>query len=89
MRESTREYRDVYVTYSRIFAAKAGDIVVSNINAVHGAVAVISEQMERFTLRTDVEIVRAPDRFEDPRGRDMWRTVTRLLDQQPPATSQP
>jgi N-glycosylase/DNA lyase len=29
-------------------------------------------------LRTDVKIVRAPDRYMDPRGRRMWDTVARL-----------
>jgi hypothetical protein len=33
-----------------------------------------------FELRTDVEIVRWPARYSDPRGQVMWERVTRLLD---------
>jgi hypothetical protein len=32
-----------------------------------------------FGLRTDAKIVRYPDRFSDERGRRMWETVVRLL----------
>jgi hypothetical protein len=32
-------------------------------------------------LRTDAEIVRWPDRYNDKRGEVMWATVTRLLDE--------
>jgi hypothetical protein len=35
-----------------------------------------------FTLETDVKIVRAPDRFMDPRGTVMWNKVIQLLDRQ-------
>jgi DNA polymerase-1 len=34
-----------------------------------------------FEIRTDVEIVRYPDHYADPRGKVMWATVTRLLDE--------
>jgi DNA polymerase-1 len=30
-------------------------------------------------VRTDVSIVRYPDRYSDPRGVDMWNRVTGLL----------
>ncbi len=33
-----------------------------------------------FPLRTDAKIVRYPDRYVDERGRQMWNTVSRLLD---------
>jgi DNA polymerase-1 len=36
--------------------------------------------LDGFELRTDAEIVRWPDRYSDPRGADMWSTVTDLLD---------
>lgn len=32
-----------------------------------------------FPLRTEVKIVRHPDRYTDPRGTRMWETVNRLL----------
>jgi hypothetical protein len=33
-----------------------------------------------FPLRTDAKLVRYPDRYADERGRQMWTTVTTLLD---------
>jgi len=33
-----------------------------------------------FELRTDAEVVCHPDRYSDPRGREMWHTVRSLLD---------
>jgi len=36
-----------------------------------------------FSLQTDAEIVRYPDRYRDERGQQMWDTVTRLLDEMP------
>jgi hypothetical protein len=33
-----------------------------------------------FPLRSEKKIVRYPDRYSDPRGESMWRTVQRLLD---------
>jgi hypothetical protein len=32
-----------------------------------------------FELRTDVKIIRYPDRFTDPRGTELWETVLKLL----------
>jgi DNA polymerase I len=32
-----------------------------------------------FELRTDVKIIRYPDRFTDPRGTELWKTVMKLL----------
>jgi hypothetical protein len=34
-----------------------------------------------FPLRTDAKIVKWPDRYSDPRGERMWRTVWELVDQ--------
>jgi DNA polymerase I len=34
-----------------------------------------------FELRTDVEIVRYPDRYSDERGRVMWAKVMALIDE--------
>ena len=32
-----------------------------------------------FELRSDVKIIRHPDRYQDRRGAEMWETVMRLL----------
>lgn len=32
-----------------------------------------------FQLRTDATVIRFPNRYEDPRGRQMWNMVTRIL----------
>ena len=34
-----------------------------------------------FELRTDVRLVKYPDRYMDARGQVMWDTVMRLLEQ--------
>ena len=39
------------------------------------------EVLDGFSLRSDAEIVRYPDRYMDPRGVKMWETVTGLLAQ--------
>ena len=36
--------------------------------------------LDGFELRTDVEVVRYPDRYVDSRGRKMWETVIQLCD---------
>jgi|CXWL01.1.fsa_nt_gi hypothetical protein len=38
--------------------------------------------LDGFKLRTDLSVIRYPDRFSDPRGRDreMWATFCRLID---------
>lgn len=36
--------------------------------------------LDGFELRTDVDVVKYPDRYSDPRGGKMWATVMRLLD---------
>ena len=33
-----------------------------------------------FPLKTDVKIIRAPDRYADPRGEKMWATVGRIVE---------
>ena len=33
-----------------------------------------------FALRSDVDIVRYPERYRDERGTQMWGTVSRILD---------
>jgi len=34
-----------------------------------------------FELRTDVEIVKWPERYSDKRGTKMWETVTSIIDE--------
>ncbi|HHZ68991.1 MAG TPA: DNA polymerase I [Methylococcaceae bacterium] len=36
--------------------------------------------LDGFALRSDVDIVRYPDRYRDERGTQMWETVSRILD---------
>jgi hypothetical protein len=35
--------------------------------------------LDGFELRTDATLIRFPNRYEDPRGRQMWDMVTRIL----------
>lgn len=39
--------------------------------------------LDGFELRTDVKVIRHPERFRDPRGETMWRTVTKLVGIEP------
>ncbi len=36
--------------------------------------------LDGFALRSDVDIVRYPERYRDERGTQMWRTVSQILD---------
>ena len=37
--------------------------------------------LDGFTLRSDASLIRYPQRFEDARGRQMWRTVWEIIDE--------
>jgi DNA polymerase I len=37
--------------------------------------------LKGFELRTDVKMVRYPERYMDKRGADMWRRIMQLLDE--------
>jgi hypothetical protein len=39
-----------------------------------------SERVIKYPIRTDVKIVRYPERYMDKRGVDMWNTVMKILD---------
>jgi hypothetical protein len=39
-----------------------------------------------FPLKSDAKIVRHPERYIDPRGEQMWKTVSRLLEEANPIT---
>lgn len=49
-------YRDAS-SYSKLFALKAGDIVVSNINAVHGAIAVVPSECEGWVVSSEFTVL--------------------------------
>jgi DNA polymerase I len=64
-----------------LIEAAAGDIdaaVRETQQAMREASEVI---LPGFSLRTDADIVRWPDRYEDERGAAMWQTVTSILDE--------
>ena len=57
------------------------------VDAVVGDMQSIMAEASRlvlggFELRTDVKIVRYPDRFMDARGKQMWDTIMVLLGEQ-------
>ena len=35
--------------------------------------------LQRLALRSDVTVIRYPDRFEDPRGQAMWQTISEVI----------
>ena len=58
------------------------DRIEEEVNAMRAAMGEASRAvLAGFELRTDVEIVRYPDRYSDPRGRVMWDRVMRLIEQ--------
>ena len=40
--------------------------------------------LDGFRLRSDAEVFRYPDRYMDDRGRQMWQTVTTILEEVAP-----
>ena len=38
-----------------------------------------SELVLGFAMRTDAKLIRYPDRFMDPRGADIWKTIIQLV----------
>jgi hypothetical protein len=67
--------------------AEAIEEVVARAQA---AMAAASETvLSGFRLRTDAKVVAWPDRYMDPRGREMWDRVTRLLAGVTPADVRP
>jgi len=56
------------------------DDLESAVEQAQGAMAVASEVvLNGFKLRTDVKVIRYPDRYDDPRGREMWETVWEIV----------
>ncbi len=56
--------------------AGLGDAIERTRQAMREASAIVLGGIE---VRTDVDVVRWPDRYSDPRGRVMWDRVTELL----------
>jgi hypothetical protein len=52
------------------------DAVAATQEAMAEASALV---LDGFRLRSDAELFRYPDRFEDERGRKMWSTVSGIL----------
>lgn len=63
-------------------------LIEADADAIDAAVAETRRLMQRasrvilagFEVRTDVEVVRYPDRYADERGKDMWARVQSILD---------
>jgi len=53
-------------TYSRLYRVYAGDIVISNINAVHGAIAIVPQELDGSVVTTEYTVCRAKSGV-DPR----------------------
>lgn len=60
--------------------AEIDEAVRTTQDAMSDASAVV---LDGFRLRSDVKIVRAPERFRSERGAGMWRTVMDLLGERP------
>lgn len=41
--------------------------------------AASADVLDGFELRTDVEVIKYPDRYEDPRGKEMWNKIKDIL----------
>jgi hypothetical protein len=64
------------------------DCLEEDALAMHNAMAEASRVvLGGFECRTDVVSVRYPNRYSDPRGREMWSKVMSLLDQVPDLAS--
>jgi len=52
---------------------------VTKMQAAMGAAS--RSVLNGFELRTEVKLVRSPDRYMDKRGADMWARIMQLLDE--------
>ncbi len=58
------------------------DRLAADIAAMQAAMAEASRIiLDGFELRTEVSIVRYPDRYGDPRGTVMWERVMKLIEE--------
>ena len=68
--------------HDAILIEAPNDKIDEAVAATQGVMQEASEiVLSGFILRTDVEIVRWPERYRDKRGEKMWRTVTEILDE--------
>lgn len=56
-------YRDAS-SYSKIFCLRAGDIAVSNINAVHGAISVVPSECDGLVVSNEVTVLRPSEGWD-------------------------
>ncbi len=57
--ESGDEIRAADSNYARLFRVRSGDLVISHINAVHGAVALVPEEFDGFVVTNEYSVCRA------------------------------
>ena len=67
--------------HDAVLIAAPLDRLVHDIERMEAAMAKASRiVLDGFELRTDVHVVRHPDRYRDSRGALMWERVTRLIE---------
>jgi hypothetical protein len=68
--------------HDAVLIAAPLDQLDHDIERMTGAMAKASRVvLDGFELRTDVNVVRYPDRYRDPRGATMWQRVLQLISQ--------
>ncbi|MHC4880021.1 MAG: DNA polymerase, partial [Planctomycetota bacterium] len=74
--------------HDAVLIEAAADDIDDAVRQTQAAMREASETiLSGFSLRTDADIVRWPDRYCDERGAAMWQTVCGILDQIAPETS--
>jgi hypothetical protein len=69
--------------HDALLVESEADQLDETIEAAQAAMAKASRLvLDGFEVATEVSVTKWPDRFSDPRGEPMWRTVTALLDHQ-------
>src|SRR5262249_40988163 len=64
-----------------LIEAPAENIEEAVRGGMRGMQRASEEVLGGFSLRTEAKIVRHPDRYMDPRGEEMWKTVFAMLDE--------
>lgn len=66
--------------HDALLIESAEDEIADAVETTRDAMRLASRAvLDGFELRTDSTVIRFPNRYEDPRGRQMWATVTRIL----------